>query len=162
MRFGKTIPLCSTRSRGSFFHPQRQNSPLAFSAAGFEFISVFDPCAQGQETMGYGYREGKSDTPCQSVACLRASLDLTTPVLTQWAPSTQIRLRLHCRCPSVTIYGTFHKVSIKHLGRYCDEFSYRFNRRGQQLQMFGETMKHLTRGKALPYAKLTASRVSEP
>jgi len=28
------------------------------------------------------------------------------------------------------IYGTYHKVSIKHLGRYCNEFSYRFNRRG--------------------------------
>ncbi|PYT62998.1 MAG: IS1595 family transposase, partial [Acidobacteria bacterium] len=27
------------------------------------------------------------------------------------------------------IYGTFHKVSIKHLGRYCNGFSYRFNRR---------------------------------
>ena len=24
------------------------------------------------------------------------------------------------------IYGTFHKVSIKHLPRYCNEFSYRF------------------------------------
>jgi transposase-like protein len=60
------------------------------------------------------------------------------------------------------VYGTFHKVSIKHLGRYCNEFSYRFNRRGEQLAMFGETMKHLTRGKALPYAKLTASLVSEP
>ena len=55
------------------------------------------------------------------------------------------------------IYGTFHRVSIKHLGRYCNEFSYRFNRRGQQLQMFAETMKHLTRGKALTYEKLTAS-----
>jgi len=54
------------------------------------------------------------------------------------------------------VYGTFHKVSIKHLGRYCNEFSYRFNRRGEQLAMFSETMKHLTRGKALPYAKLTA------
>jgi hypothetical protein len=28
------------------------------------------------------------------------------------------------------VYGTFDKISIKHLGRYCDEFSYRFNRRG--------------------------------
>jgi transposase-like protein len=54
------------------------------------------------------------------------------------------------------VYGTFHKVSIKHLGRYCNEFSYRFNRRGEQLAMFSETMKHLTRGKALPYAKLTS------
>jgi hypothetical protein len=34
------------------------------------------------------------------------------------------------------VYGTFHKVSIKHLGRHCNEFSFRFNRRGEQLQMF--------------------------
>lgn len=60
------------------------------------------------------------------------------------------------------VYGTFHKVSIKHLGRYCNEFSYRFNRRGEQLGMFDQTMKGLARGKALPYAKLTASeKVSE-
>jgi transposase-like protein len=54
------------------------------------------------------------------------------------------------------VYGTFHKVSIKHLGRYCDEFSYRFNRRGAQLQMFDATLKNLTRREALPYAKLTS------
>ena len=59
------------------------------------------------------------------------------------------------------IYGSFHKVSIKHLGRYCDEFSYRFNRREEQLQMFDATLKNLTRGNALPYKKLT-SPVSEP
>jgi transposase-like protein len=55
------------------------------------------------------------------------------------------------------VYGTFHKVSIKHLGRYCNEFSYRFNRRGQQLEMFGVTVKNLVRGEKLPYAKLTAT-----
>jgi len=54
------------------------------------------------------------------------------------------------------VYGTFHKVSIKHLCRYCNEFSYRFNRRDSQRQMFDETMKGLLRGKALPYKKLTA------
>jgi transposase-like protein len=54
------------------------------------------------------------------------------------------------------VYTTFHKVSIKHLGRYCDEFSYRFNRRGEQLAMFDATLKNLTRGEALPYAKLTS------
>jgi hypothetical protein len=52
------------------------------------------------------------------------------------------------------VYGTFHKVSIKHLGRYCDEFSYRFNRRGEQLAMFDATLKNLTRGEALPYRQL--------
>ncbi len=58
------------------------------------------------------------------------------------------------------IYGTFHKVSIKHLPRYCNEFSYRFNRRGEQLQMFDATLKRMTHGEALPYKKLTASKES--
>ena len=55
------------------------------------------------------------------------------------------------------IYGTFHKVSIKHLGRYCNEFSYRFNRRDSQLQMFAGTVKNLVNGKVLSYEKLTAN-----
>jgi transposase-like protein len=58
------------------------------------------------------------------------------------------------------VYGTFHQVSIKHLGRYCNEFSYRFNRRERQSQMFGETVKGLLRGNALPYKRLTASQTS--
>jgi hypothetical protein len=53
------------------------------------------------------------------------------------------------------LYGTFHKVSVKHLGRYCDEFSYRFNRRGAQKEMFDGTLKNIVNEKALPYAKLT-------
>jgi transposase-like protein len=56
------------------------------------------------------------------------------------------------------VYGTFHKVSIKHLGRYCNEFSYRFNRRENQPQMFDETVKGLLRGNALPFKTLTASQ----
>ncbi len=60
-----------------------------------------------------------------------------------------------------SVYGTFHKVSVKHLGRYCHEFSYRFNRRGEQLQMFDETLKSILNEKALPYKKLTASIISE-
>jgi len=54
------------------------------------------------------------------------------------------------------LYGTYHKVSVKHLGRYCNEFSYRFNRRGEQLQMFDATLKNLTHGEVLPYKKLTS------
>jgi len=61
------------------------------------------------------------------------------------------------------VYGTFHKVSIKHLGRCCNEFSYRFNRRGQQERMFDETLKRLVNGKPLPFRTLTASdETSEP
>ena len=52
------------------------------------------------------------------------------------------------------IYGSYHKVSIKHLQGYCNEFSYRFNRRGEQLRMFDGTLKNLLHGKALSYKRL--------
>jgi hypothetical protein len=42
------------------------------------------------------------------------------------------------------------------LGRYGNEFSFRFNRRGEQLQMFDGTVKNLLFGKVLPYKALTA------
>jgi hypothetical protein len=59
------------------------------------------------------------------------------------------------------LYGTFHQVSKKHLARYCDEFSYRFNRRKEQERMFAETTKSLVNGEKLPYKALIASEVSE-
>jgi transposase-like protein len=58
------------------------------------------------------------------------------------------------------IVGSYHKVSIKHLDRYLAEFTYRFNRRDQQEQLFAETTKNLLRGKVLTYDNLTASTVS--
>jgi len=59
------------------------------------------------------------------------------------------------------LYGSFHRVSKKHLARYCNEFSYRFNRRNNQEQMFADTTKNLLVGKKLEYKALTASPVSE-
>lgn len=50
--------------------------------------------------------------------------------------------------------GSFHHVSIKHLARYCDEFSYRFNRREEQPFLFGDTLRNLLSGRALPYRRL--------
>ena len=42
------------------------------------------------------------------------------------------------------IIGNFHKVSIKHLQRYLDEFSYRFNRRERKVEdAFIETVRRL-------------------
>ena len=55
------------------------------------------------------------------------------------------------------LYGTFHQVSIKHLGRYCEEFSYRFNRRYEQSQMFDVTLRGLLREKPLQFKALTGS-----
>ncbi len=54
------------------------------------------------------------------------------------------------------VYGTYHTVSLKHLGRYCEEFSYRFNRREEQSEMFDSTLKGLVDGKALRFKSLTA------
>ena len=54
------------------------------------------------------------------------------------------------------VYGTFHKVSIKHLPRYCNEFAYRFNRRDKQPELFAETTKNLLHGQTLTYKRLTA------
>jgi hypothetical protein len=60
------------------------------------------------------------------------------------------------------IYGTFHQVSEKHLARYCNEFSYRFNRRHSQKEMFDATVKELAHGKALRFKTLIASEEANP
>jgi ISXO2-like transposase domain/Transposase zinc-ribbon domain len=60
------------------------------------------------------------------------------------------------------LMGSFHQVSIKHLSRYCEEFSYRFNRRGEQASMFDATVKSLARGKALRFKTLIASETANP
>ena len=62
------------------------------------------------------------------------------------------------------ILGSFHRVSIKHLQRYIDEFSYRFNNRHNQ-ELFTMTVAALALGIPLPYAKLIAGTsvgASEP
>ena len=58
------------------------------------------------------------------------------------------------------IIGSYHKVSIKHLERYLAEFTYRFNRREEQEQLFAQTTKNLLNGKTLQYKTLTASELS--
>ncbi|HJZ10831.1 MAG TPA: IS1595 family transposase, partial [Acidobacteriota bacterium] len=52
------------------------------------------------------------------------------------------------------VIGSFHKVSEKHLDRYLDEFTYRFNGREDGL-LFQRTIKNLVNGKTLTFEKLT-------
>ncbi len=40
--------------------------------------------------------------------------------------------------------------------RYLDEFTYRFNRRWREDELFGFVLARAVRGKPLPYARLTA------
>jgi transposase-like protein len=53
------------------------------------------------------------------------------------------------------IVGQFHKVSIKHLQRYLDEFTYRFDRRNDG-DVFIQTVRRLCGFKPLRFAELTS------
>jgi transposase-like protein len=52
--------------------------------------------------------------------------------------------------------GTFHGVSPKHLQRYLDEFSYRFDRRWREGELFGFVLRRVVRGQPLPYRRFVA------
>lgn len=51
--------------------------------------------------------------------------------------------------------GAFRKISDKHLDRYLDEFTYRFNGREDD-KLFQNTLRNLVNGKTLTFEKLTA------
>jgi transposase-like protein len=55
------------------------------------------------------------------------------------------------------VIGSFHQISIKHLQRYLNEFSYRFNRREDD-EAFMETVRRLAGFKPLTFGKLTAEK----
>lgn len=58
------------------------------------------------------------------------------------------------------IIGNYHKVSIKHLQRYLNEFAYRYNRRDPKQDAFIETVSRLCGFEPLTYVSLTSEKVS--
>ena len=52
--------------------------------------------------------------------------------------------------------GTFHGVSGKHLQHYLDEFTYRFDRRWSEGELFGFVLCRAARGQPFPYHRLVA------
>ena len=52
--------------------------------------------------------------------------------------------------------GTFHGVSPKHLPCYLDEFSYRFDHRWREGELFAFVLRRVARGAPLPYHQLVA------
>jgi transposase-like protein/ribosomal protein L37AE/L43A len=54
--------------------------------------------------------------------------------------------------------GTFHGVSKKHLPRYLDEFSYRFDHRWREGDLFLFVLRRVSRAHPLPYRHLVAER----
>lgn len=59
------------------------------------------------------------------------------------------------------LMGAFHKVSLKHLQRYLNEFSFRFNNR-KDANLFGLTVRRMALAGNLPYAKLVAEDAFTP
>jgi transposase-like protein len=53
------------------------------------------------------------------------------------------------------IMGTWHKVSAKHLQAYCEEMTFRFNRR-KRSDLFLDTLRHMVTAPVLTFQKLTA------
>jgi transposase-like protein len=57
--------------------------------------------------------------------------------------------------------GAFHAVSLKHLQRYLNEFSFRFNNR-KDANLFGLTVRRMALAGNLPYAKLVEENAFTP
>jgi transposase-like protein len=53
------------------------------------------------------------------------------------------------------VIGSYHKLSVKHLPAYLDEFAFRFNNR-ENPYLFRDTLLQLVEGDALSYKDLTA------
>ena len=53
------------------------------------------------------------------------------------------------------IVGTWHKISAKHLQAYCEEMTFRFNRR-KNSDLFVDTLRHMVTAPVLTFQKLTA------
>lgn len=59
------------------------------------------------------------------------------------------------------IVGAFHKVSLKHMQRYLNEFSFRFNNR-KSPDLFGMTIKRMALVGGMPYAQLVEENAFTP
>lgn len=59
------------------------------------------------------------------------------------------------------VVGTYHQLSIKHLQRYLNEFSYRFNRR-EDADMFEQTVARMAGIGAMSYQKLVEQNAFTP
>lgn len=59
------------------------------------------------------------------------------------------------------VTGAFHTISLKHLQRYLDEFSFRFNNR-KAADLFGMTVARLAAVGNMPYAKLVEENAFTP
>jgi hypothetical protein len=59
------------------------------------------------------------------------------------------------------LIGSFHRVSIKHLGKYIAEFQFRFNRREDE-EIFAAVVLGLVTKEALRYKALTSPKNAAP
>jgi hypothetical protein len=56
------------------------------------------------------------------------------------------------------VIGQYHQLGVEHIDAYLSEFSWRFNRRGNQAGMFGMVLDNLAANKPMPYKQLIAPK----
>jgi transposase-like protein len=57
-------------------------------------------------------------------------------------------------------HGVYHHMSKKHMQRYVDEYTFRFNRRAREMQsVFADVVMRVSDSAKLPYKQLTAGEL---
>jgi hypothetical protein len=76
-------------------------------------------------------------------------------------PTHHLTVNPHSPCSSAAGMAAFHKVSLKHLQRYLEEFGYKFNNR-KAPDLFGVAVARMAKVGAMPYAQLVEEDAFTP
>ncbi len=102
----------------------------------------------------YSPTHGADTTACIHILRMKS---LTMPWVMAGASYTRTASRVFGPCSSAAITGIYHQMSRKHLQRYIEEYTFRFNRRTELMQsVWSDVVENMSNGTRLPYKELTA------
>ncbi len=110
---------------------------------------VIDARLTTVRTDGFGGYLGLEKAGVSHDRCIQGSDRAQSEAILPWVHRVFGNLKTWLR-------GTFHGVSGKHLQRYLDEFTYRFDRRWREGELFGFVLCRAARSEPFPYHRLVA------
>ena len=113
---------------------------------------VIDARRTTVRTDGFGGYLGLEKVGVSHDRCIQGSDGAQSEAILPWVHRVFGNLKTWLR-------GTFHGVSRKHLQHYLDEFTYRFDRRWREGELFGFVLCRAARGEPFPYHRLVAEAV---